>query len=91
MFTFGQQKNVPDPHKFLRGSQRALSASMPPSMNQREKDAAEYAAAVGMDAANTEAIKVLATKGPHAFAKHVFTDQESGKSLSYAEMRARFG
>lgn len=47
--------------------------------DQREK----YANATGMDAANTKAAKVFATGGPEAFVKHVFTDQESGKTLSY--------
>ena len=59
--------------------------------DQREKYAVEYANATGMDAANTKAAKVFATGGPEAFVKHVFTDQESGKKLSYAEMRARYG
>jgi hypothetical protein len=44
-----------------------------------------------MDAANTKAAVVLSTEGSKAFVEHVFTDQESGKALSYAEMRLLYG
>ena len=44
-----------------------------------------------MDAANTKATVVLSTQGYKAFVEHVFTDQETGKALSYAEMRALYG
>lgn len=38
-----------------------------------------------------EAINILKTKGTNAFIKHVFTDKETGKQLTYAEMRDRYG
>ena len=38
-----------------------------------------------------EAINILKTKGTSAFIKHVFTDKETGKQLSYSEMRERYG
>ena len=50
---------------------------------QKEQNARVYAAAVGMDAANTKAAVVLSTEGSKAFVDHAFTDQESGKKLSY--------
>ena len=45
----------------------------------------------GMDEANKKALEVLQTKGSQEFIKHVFTDQSTGKKLSYAEMRMIYG
>jgi hypothetical protein len=45
----------------------------------------------GMDDANKAALKVLQSGDEKAFIKHVFTDQESGRALSYGEMRMRYG
>ena len=45
----------------------------------------------GMDDANKAALKVLQSGDEKAFIKHVFTDQESGRTLSYPEMRMRYG
>jgi len=45
----------------------------------------------GMDDANKAALKVLQSGDEKAFIKHVFTDQESGRTLSYGEMRMRYG
>ena len=44
-----------------------------------------------MDDANKKAMNVFATKGMDAAIKHMFTDQETGRQLSYGEMRARYG
>jgi hypothetical protein len=44
-----------------------------------------------MDDANKKAMNVFATKGVDAAIKHMFTDQETGRQLSYGEMRARYG
>lgn len=43
-----------------------------------------------MDDNNKQAINVLKEQGEETFIKQVFTD-ESGKSLTYAEMRERYG
>lgn len=45
----------------------------------------------GMDSANAAAAKVLFTRGNKEFIDHVFTDQDTGRKLSYAEMRMRYG
>ena len=45
----------------------------------------------GMDEANKGATDVMANEGMKAAVKHMFTDQETGRPLSYAEMRSRFG
>jgi hypothetical protein len=45
----------------------------------------------GMDEANKKAAEVLQNQGSNAFMEHVFTDQDTGRKLSYAEMRMRYG
>ena len=45
----------------------------------------------GMDDANKKALDVMATEGMDSAIKHMFTDQETGRQLSYAEMRSRYG
>lgn len=44
-----------------------------------------------MDEANKTAANVFNTQGEKAFLKHIFTDQETGRQISYAEMRYRYG
>jgi len=44
-----------------------------------------------MDDANKKALNVMATKGASDAIKYMFTDQESGRQLSYSEMRSRYG
>tara|TARA_B100000212_G_C27245240_1_gene477767 strand:- start:151 stop:438 length:288 start_codon:yes stop_codon:yes gene_type:complete len=44
-----------------------------------------------MDDANKKAAQVLQNQGTKAFIEHVFTDQDTGRKLSYAEMRMRYG
>ena len=44
-----------------------------------------------MDEANKTAVNVFNTQGEKAFLKHIFTDQETGRQMSYAEMRYRYG
>ena len=43
-----------------------------------------------MDKANQEAMKVWAEKGPEEAVKHMFT-KKNGESMSYAQMRMRYG
>ena len=45
----------------------------------------------GMDEANKKAAEVLQNQGTKSFIDHVFTDQDTGRKLSYAEMRMRYG
>ncbi len=45
----------------------------------------------GMDDANKKAVNVMAEKGMEAAVNHMFTDEKSGRTLSYAEMRSRYG
>jgi len=47
--------------------------------------------AKAMDENNKKALDVMAKEGMDAAVKHMFTDQKSGRQLSYAEMRSRFG
>ena len=45
----------------------------------------------GMDEANKKAAEVLQNQGTKSFIDHVFTDQDTGRKLSYSEMRMRYG
>ena len=47
--------------------------------------------AKAMDENNKKALDVMAKEGMDAAVKHMFTDQKSGRQLSYAEMRSRYG
>ena len=44
-----------------------------------------------MDDLNKKAMDVMATQGMDAAVKHMFTDQDTGRQLSYGEMRMRYG
>ena len=44
-----------------------------------------------MDNKNKKALDVFAEKGADAAIAHMFTDQATGRQLSYAEMRSRYG
>ena len=44
-----------------------------------------------MDKRNQKAMDVWAEKGLDSAIKHMFTDDETGRPLTYGEMRARYG
>ena len=44
-----------------------------------------------MDSNNKKAADVWETEGQAAVLKHMFTDNKTGGTLSYAEMRSRYG
>ena len=44
-----------------------------------------------MDEANKKAMNVWVNEGETAAIKHMFTDQETGRERSYAEMRMLYG
>ena len=44
-----------------------------------------------IDEDNKKALNVMKTEGMDAAVKHMFTDQETGRQLSYSEMRMRYG
>ena len=45
----------------------------------------------GMDEANRAALQVMANEGSDAAARHMLTDQKTGSTRSYAEMRMLYG
>lgn len=45
----------------------------------------------GMDKYNKKAIEVFYTKGKKEFIEHVFKHPETGKRMSYSEMRSFYG
>ena len=44
-----------------------------------------------MDDDNKRAMDILASEGPEAAMRFMFTDPNTGKSCNYADMRSRFG
>ena len=44
-----------------------------------------------MDDYNKKAMDVMRTQGMSSAVKHMFTDQQTGRQLTYGEMRARYG
>ena len=44
-----------------------------------------------MDDHNKKAADVMKAKGMSAAIEHMFTDQDTGRPLTYGEMRARYG
>jgi len=51
----------------------------------------EFKCDKNMDKDNKKALNVMKTEGMDAAVKHMFTDQETGRQLSYSEMRMRYG
>ena len=45
----------------------------------------------GMDDANKSAADVFNTQGYSSFIKHIFTEQSTGRTMSYSEMRSMYG
>ncbi len=56
-----------------------------------EKKETNYIFYDKMDDANKKAMNVLSSQGLDAAIKHMFTDQDTGRNLTYGEMRARYG
>ena len=46
---------------------------------------------IKMDPLNQTAFKVMLTQGTTAAVKHMFTHETTGQSLTYSEMRERYG
>jgi len=56
-----------------------------------EKSTSDKNIIAGMDSNNKNAMKVLVNEGHNAFVRHCFTHPETGRPLSYAEMRGFYG
>ena len=74
-----------------RSTSNTTPADQPPTKTPKSPTKVPIVIGRGMDAANTTALNVLNTQGEEAFVKHVFTDQDTGNQLSYAEMRMMYG
>lgn len=63
--------------------------------NEKEKEfAKEYmktSFAKKMDKNNKEALKIWEEKGLETSIQHMFTEQKTGNTISYAEMRSKYG
>jgi len=58
--------------------------------NANKLRAENYAKSVNMDERNTKAAIIMATEGREAAVKAMFTG-DNGETLSYSEMRSRYG
>ena len=56
-----------------------------------ERNVEEYAACVGMDAANTKAMKIFVTQGTAAGFKYTMINPDTGEPWTYAESRSMYG
>lgn len=55
------------------------------------EQAEAYAAYSGMDARNTEAMKIFVTQGSAAGFKHMVINPDTGEPWTYAESRSMYG
>ena len=56
-----------------------------------KKYAQNYPFRKGMDEDNKKALDIMASKGMNEAIKHMFTEQETGKTRSYGQMRMMYG
>ena len=88
-------ENTSQPEKEPQPENTSFPSSKPEKEPQPEKvpqiQLVDSPVVRGMDSANSLAAKVLFTRGNKEFVDHVFTDQDTGRRLSYAEMRMRYG
>lgn len=79
--------NKTDPSLPDKNPQSNSSTSIGENMSIKEK----YVFYDQMDDTNKKAMDVLQTKGMNAAIDYMFKDPETGRQLSYAEMRDRYG
>lgn len=88
-------EQVKDLEERLKDKDKKVSEPQPENEPQPEKvsqtQLEDSPLIRGMDPANALAAKILFTRGNNEFVDHVFTDQDTGRRLSYGEMRMRYG
>jgi hypothetical protein len=90
--TYQEPESYKSAHKILSGASKKSEAEC--ASADGRSFATEYQKTKfveGMDECNKKALDVMATEGSAAAVKHMFSDQETGKRLSYGEMRMRYG
>ena len=86
------QKPVPLGLPSINPQERAAARQVNRRMKRSDAvDTLQMPVNSGMDQANETAAGVFNTQGKDAFIKHVFTDQDTGRTMSYSEMRYRYG
>ena len=85
------QENTSQPENTSSPPPQPEKEPQPEKVPQTQPQLVDSPVVRGMDSANATAAKVLFTRGNKEFIDHVFTDQDTGKKLSYAEMRMRYG
>ena len=81
----------PNYHKKKSGAASAAGAAASDNGKSFATAYKDAGLSEGMDDANKKALDVMQNEGMDAAVKHMFTDQESGRQLSYGEMRMRYG
>jgi hypothetical protein len=86
------QKPVPLGPPSINPQERAAERQVNSRMQRSDAvDMLQMPVNSGMDEANKTASDVFNTQGKGAFFKHVFTDQDTGRTMSYSEMRSMYG
>ena len=86
------QKPVPLGPPSINPQERAVERQVNSRMQRSDAvDMLQMPVNSGMDEANKAAADVCNTQGKGAFFKHVFTDQDTGRTMSYSEMRSMYG
>ena len=76
---------------FLAGHAAGLEEARRIALKKSEKLSQPKSKKTYMDKANQKAMNVWENEGETAAIKHMFTDQETGRERSYAEMRMLYG
>ena len=88
------QKQQPLPHQQEQKHVENIEEGEEKDENNGKAFAQEYKKTPfydAMDNANKKGIDVMASQGMETAVKHMFTDQKTGRTLSYGEMRTRYG
>ena len=86
------QKPVPLGPPSINPQERAVERQVNSRMQRSDAvDMLQIPVNSGMDDANKAAADVFNTQGEGSFIKHIFTEQSTGRTMSYSEMRSMYG
>jgi hypothetical protein len=86
------QKPVPLGPPSINPQERAVERQVNRRMQRSDAvDMLQMPVNSGMDEANKTAADVFNSRGEGSFIKHIFTEQSTGRTMSYSEMRSMYG
>ena len=86
------QKPVPLGPPSINPQERAAERQVNSRMQRSDAvDMLQMPVNSGMDEANKTAADVFNSRGEGSFIKHIFTEQSTGRTMSYSEMRSMYG